>query len=232
MKKNKNWIKMGFNVCKIAIICLVVLTTILWSRSNNKTVQVEKFSFNKSLGVKANVEQVPPVEEQPKEEPKPVKKEEKKETTKKETTKKPTVKKTTTKKTTATKKTTNTTPTVTNISTGTKLTGSLTGYGADCPKCGGTLACKSSYKVKNNGVVTYPDKTYGNVRIVASSKLLKCGSIVKFNLPKLSSKPIYAIVLDRGVLRNNLDILMTSEKEAGKKIGRQKITYEVIRVGW
>ena len=116
--------------------------------------------------------------------------------------------------------------------TGKKLSGILTGYGADCPKCGGTLACKSSYKVKNNGVVTYPDKEYGNVRIVASSKKLKCGSIVKFNLPKLSKQPIYAIVLDRGVLRNNLDILMASEKEAAKKIGRNNITYEVLRTGW
>ena len=112
------------------------------------------------------------------------------------------------------------------------MSGSLTGYGADCPKCGGTLACKSSYKVKNNGVVTYPDKTYGNVRIVASSKNLKCGSIVKFNLPKISSEPVYAIVLDRGVLGNNLDLLMASEAEANKKIGRNNITYEVIRVGW
>ena len=49
-------------------------------------------------------------------------------------------------------------------------TGDLTGYSADCPLCYGTLACKPSYKVYKNNVVTYNDKVYGNVRIVASSK--------------------------------------------------------------
>ena len=55
-------------------------------------------------------------------------------------------------------------------------TGDLTGYSADCPACNGTLACKPKYDVYKNGVVTYPDKEYGNVRIVAThQKNLKCG---------------------------------------------------------
>ncbi len=111
------------------------------------------------------------------------------------------------------------------------LTGSLTGYSADCPLCSGRLAC-SSYNVYQNGVVTYPDNVYGNVRIVASSKNLPCGSIVKFNLRKLSSSPIYAIVLDRGVGGNNLDLLVENESLAYTQIGRSSITYEVMRRGW
>ena len=111
------------------------------------------------------------------------------------------------------------------------LTGSLTGYSADCPLCSGRLAC-SSYNVYQNGVVTYPDNVYGNVRIVASSKNLPCGSIVKFNLRKLSSSPIYAIVLDRGVGGNNLDLLVESESLAYTQVGRSSITYEVLRRGW
>lgn len=117
-------------------------------------------------------------------------------------------------------------------SSSSKLSGTLTGYAADCPKCGGTLACKSSYKVYKNNVVTYPDSEYGEVRIVASSKSMPCGSIVKFNLSSVSSEPIIAIVLDRGVLGNSLDLLMSTEDEANVKVGRKSITYEVLRRGW
>lgn len=119
-----------------------------------------------------------------------------------------------------------------NSETITSLTGSLTGYAADCPLCNGTLACKSSYDVYKNGVVTYPDKYFGDVRIVASSKALPCGSVIRFNLKSISSEPIYAIVLDRGVLENNIDLLMPTEKAASKEVGRRTITYEVLRNGW
>lgn len=110
--------------------------------------------------------------------------------------------------------------------------GDLTGYSADCPLCNGTLACKSSYKVYKNNVVTYYDSKYGNVRIVASSKKLACGSIIRFNLKSISSEPIYAIVLDRGVLNRNIDLLMPTESSARKLVGRKKISYEVLRFGW
>ena len=53
-------------------------------------------------------------------------------------------------------------------------TGDLTGYTADCPLCSGRLGCMPSYDVLN-GTETFPDPTYGNVRIVASSKNLACG---------------------------------------------------------
>ena len=114
-----------------------------------------------------------------------------------------------------------------------KIKGDLTGYSADCPACYGTLACKPSYKVYKNGVVTYPDKEYGNVRIVAThQKNLKCGSIIKFNLSTISKEPIYAIVLDRGVLGTDVDLLVENSSVAYNKVGRRKITYEVVRIGY
>ena len=53
-------------------------------------------------------------------------------------------------------------------------TGQLTGYAHDCPLCGGTLACASNYNVRDRRDY-YPDKEYGTVKIVASSKNLPCG---------------------------------------------------------
>ena len=103
--------------------------------------------------------------------------------------------------------------------------GDLTGYSADCPACNGTLACKPTYNVYKNGVVSYYDNTYGNVRIVATSKNIPCGSIIKYN-------DTYAIVLDRGVLGYDVDLLVESEDYARQYVGRSKITYEIIRSGW
>ena len=110
--------------------------------------------------------------------------------------------------------------------------GDITGYSADCPACTGRLSCASNYNVLRNGVTTYPDSVYGDVRIVASSSNLPCGSIVRFNLPSVSSEPIVAIVLDRGVLGNDLDLLMASEAEAVQYVGRKTLSYDVLREGW
>lgn len=110
-------------------------------------------------------------------------------------------------------------------------TGSLTGYGADCPMCSGRLACNSSIDL-SNGKNTYNDKKYGKVNIVASSKNLSCGTIIRFNNKKISNKPIIAIVLDRGVLGNDIDLLAPSNDYAAKYIGRSTITYDVLRHGW
>ena len=110
-------------------------------------------------------------------------------------------------------------------------TGDLTGYGAFCPLCTGRLACMSNLDL-SNGRTTYEDKTYGEVRIVASSKNLPCGSIIRFNNKKISSEPTLAIVLDRGVLGNDIDLLSPSEEYASKYVGRSKITYDVLRSGW
>ncbi len=109
--------------------------------------------------------------------------------------------------------------------------GDLTGYGYNCPLCTGKLACKSDYNVAD-GTVTYPDSTYGVVKIVASSKNLPCGTIIRFNSPRLSSEPVLAIVLDRGVLGNDIDLLSQSEEYALSHVGRSSIYYEVLRFGW
>lgn len=111
------------------------------------------------------------------------------------------------------------------------FTGDLTGYAYNCPLCGGTLGCKPSYNVKD-GTITYPDADYGIVRIVASSKNLPCGSIIRFNSDRISDKETFAIVLDRGVRGNALDLLVPSEEYASKYIGRSSITYDVLRNGW
>ena len=111
------------------------------------------------------------------------------------------------------------------------FTGSLTGYSHDCPLCGGTLACAPSYNVRDRRDY-YPDKEYGIVKIVASSKNLPCGTIIRFNQPKISPDPIFAIVLDRGVPGNNLDLLVETEEYASKYIGRSTVTYDVLRTGW
>ena len=110
-------------------------------------------------------------------------------------------------------------------------TGDLTGYVYNCPLCNGTLACKSSYNIKD-GTTTYPDKDYGNVKIVASSKNLSCGTIIRFDSSRISDSPVIAIVLDRGVLGNDIDFLSPSLDYALHSVGRSSITYDVLREGW
>ena len=111
------------------------------------------------------------------------------------------------------------------------FTGDLTGYAYNCPLCGGTLGCKPSYNIKD-GTITYPDKEYGTVYIVASSKNLPCGSVVRFTSNRVAESEVLAIVLDRGVRGNALDLLVPSEEYASKYIGRSSITYDVLRSGW
>ena len=110
-------------------------------------------------------------------------------------------------------------------------TGDMTGYAYNCPLCNGTLACKSSYNIKD-GTITYPDNEYGEVYIVASSKNLPCGTIVRFYNDRIAEGEIFAIVLDRGVLGNALDLLVPSEQYAYDYIGRRSVTYDVLRNGW
>lgn len=109
-------------------------------------------------------------------------------------------------------------------------TGSLTSYVYNCPACTGELFCNWRYDL-SHGVTTYVDKTYGEVAIVASSKNLPCGSIIRFESKRISDEPIYAIVLDRGVLGTAIDYLTDTEKHANY-IGRSTITYDVIRIGY
>ncbi len=112
------------------------------------------------------------------------------------------------------------------------FTGDLTGYAYNCPLCNGTLACAPKYNVKD-GTTTYNDPDYGKVFIVASSKNLPCGTIIRFNSDRVKEDgDALAIVLDRGVLGTALDLLTPSEAYASKYIGRSSITYDVLRNGW
>lgn len=113
-----------------------------------------------------------------------------------------------------------------------KFMGELTGYSGDCPLCSGYLACPPRTNVLKEGIY-YNDKSYGNVRIVASSKNYSCGTILKFNVKKISPEPIIAIVLDRGVSGNVIDLLTESSEIATKNVGRVKnLEFEVLREGW
>ena len=122
------------------------------------------------------------------------------------------------------------------------FTGDLTGYGPDCTAsgCTGILACRAydeegkKYYINalRDGITSYNDATYGNVYIVASSKNLPCGSVITFEAKHISKEPIVAIVLDRGVLGNDIDLLTESQTFAYKNIGRKKISYDVLRFGW
>lgn len=110
-------------------------------------------------------------------------------------------------------------------------TGDLTGYAYNCPLCGGKLGCLPSYNIMD-GTTKYTDLKYGEVNIVASSSNLPCGSIVSFYSNRVSEERVVAIVLDRGVRGNSLDLLTPSEEYASKYIGRSQITYDVLRRGW
>lgn len=110
--------------------------------------------------------------------------------------------------------------------------GELTGYAGDCALCTGYLACPPRTNVLKEGIY-YNDKTYGTVRIVASSKNYPCGTILRFETSKLSEEPILAIVLDRGVGGNVIDLLTESESYAIKSVGRvRNLEFEVLREGW
>ena len=110
--------------------------------------------------------------------------------------------------------------------------GELTGYAGDCPLCSGYLACPPRTNVLKKGIY-FNDKTYGIVRIVASSRRYACGTILRFTVKKIQSEPIIAIVLDRGVGGNDIDLLTENEDYARKSVGRvRNQTFEVLREGW
>lgn len=106
--------------------------------------------------------------------------------------------------------------------------GDLTAYLANCPLCSGTLGCTGQNVL--DGTTTYQDNDYGEVRIVASSSNLPCGSVIQFQSSVFAEKQT-AIVLDRGVLGNAIDILVNNNGEASQ-IGRRQIAYDILRFGW
>lgn len=110
--------------------------------------------------------------------------------------------------------------------------GNLTGYAGNCPKCSGILGCHPRTNVLEEGIL-FDDAQYGTVRIVASSNKYPCGTILRFNIDKLSSEPIIAVVMDRGVKEDAIDLLAESQEYAKQYIGRIKNQkFDVLRFGW
>ncbi len=112
------------------------------------------------------------------------------------------------------------------------FTGELTGYAGDCPLCSGVVACKPRINVLEEGIF-FDDTEYGTIRMVASSKKYPCGTIIRFNNSRVSSEPIVAVVMDRGVGGNNIDLLMENETEARYNVGRvRNLEFDILRLGW
>ena len=110
--------------------------------------------------------------------------------------------------------------------------GDLTGYAGDCPLCTGYLACPPRTNVLEEGIY-FEDDTYGTLRIEASSRKYPCGTIIQFDVDKISDEPIVAIILDRGVGGNDIDLLSENEDIARKQVGRVKNQeFKVLREGW
>lgn len=109
--------------------------------------------------------------------------------------------------------------------------GTMTGYGPDCVGCTGKVYCPPRNDVRN-GNIYFNDNEYGKVRIVAADHSIPCGTMVKVTGGNISGT-MTAIVLDRGgVIKGTLmDLLMASETDS-IAVGRQNVTYEVVRWGW
>ena len=114
------------------------------------------------------------------------------------------------------------------------FTGTLTGYGPDCPGCGGQVYCKPNPNVLN-GNIYYNDSTYGKLRILAADYSIPCGSIIKIeNFSFIPGEEFYGIVMDRGsaIVGPTMDLLYPSEKDT-LIIGRQRnIIFTIERWGW
>ena len=79
-------------------------------------------------------------------------------------------------------------------------TGKMTGYGADCAGCSGTLSCRTKegnyHNLTTNGEY-YNDSQYGTVRILAAAlDKFPCGTMIKVENENLGT--FNAIVLDTG----------------------------------
>ena len=115
-----------------------------------------------------------------------------------------------------------------------EFNGTLTGYGPDCPGCGGMVACRPNPDVRN-GNIYFEDNEYGKLRILAADYSIPCGSIIKIsNFKFIDGNEFYGIVLDRGsaIVGLTMDLLYPSEKDT-LIIGRQyNINFKIQRWGW
>ncbi len=110
-------------------------------------------------------------------------------------------------------------------------TSSLTGYGPDCPGCGGKVGCYPYQDVRNDNIY-FDDSEFGSINIVAASKQVPCGTVLRIS--NLYDSPLIVIVLDRGgaIVDNKLDLLFSSQDEAIWVGRRNNIYTEVLRWGW
>lgn len=124
--------------------------------------------------------------------------------------------------------------------------GITTGYGADCPGCSGTVACRTRegkyiHLVKDG--IYYEDQQYGSVRIVAADhKLFSCGTVIEVDNGR--QDPFLAIVLDTGIdmrraWRNqgiaHLDIAFETQKDPkvySVTVKNNGAKFSVQRWGW
>ncbi len=115
-----------------------------------------------------------------------------------------------------------------------EFTGTLTGYGPDCPGCLGMVYCSPNPNVLN-GNIYFNDSQYGKLRILAADYSIPCGSIVHIeNYNFVDGKEFTGIVLDRGsaIVGLTMDLLYPSEADT-VVIGRQRnIHFTIERWGW
>ena len=135
---------------------------------------------------------------------------------------------------------------VINVGTGPlgEYNGTLTGYGPDCPGCSaaGNVSCKTREKTNHSLTydgITYNDKIYGEVRILAATReLFPCGTIVLVDNGVL--EPFYGIVLDTGSTMRNawtsekkvwMDLAFESQGSV-KNATSRNTNFKVQRWGW
>ena len=126
-----------------------------------------------------------------------------------------------------------------------EYTGTLTGYGPDCPGCStvGNVSCLTKSGVRHsliNDGIYYTDETYGEVRILAADNSeFPCGTIVKVDNGNLEE--FYGVVLDSGYTMRNawkegivwMDLAFSKESDAKAGMATSKNTkFSVQRWGW
>ena len=123
--------------------------------------------------------------------------------------------------------------------------GTLTGYGPDCPGCSlvGNVACSTrdggTHSLINDGIY-YNDLTYGDVRIIAAdASMFPCGTIIKINNNDFTD--VVAVVLDTGYSMISagsqgnvwIDLAFDSQQSARDGMSTNFNTkFEVQRWGW
>lgn len=112
----------------------------------------------------------------------------------------------------------------------TSFVGKLVHYGPDCPECGGHLGCNG--QDARNGNIYYNDSEFGKLRVVAMSSTIPCGSIIRINVAAYDPNGMYAIVLDRGVSGNMVDLLKESAKSSSPVRTVDGVTFDIVRYGY